>query len=58
MAEAFRVDAVADACGKVPFDRHAERGEALGGLEQGLGRDQVVATAMDQRTGGRDRTRP
>ena len=48
VAQAFLVDAVADAGGNVPFDRDIERGQRLGGMEQGLRRDQIVAVAVDQ----------
>ena len=48
MAEAFAVDAVADAGGQMPLDRHAERGEVLGRLKQRLRRNEVVLIAVDQ----------
>ena len=48
MAQAFGVDAVADAGGEVPFNRHFERGQGLCRLEQCLRRDQVIAIAVNQ----------
>ena len=48
MAQALCVDTVADAGGEMPFDRHADRGEALRGLEQRLRRNEVVLVAMHQ----------
>ena len=41
LAQAFLVDAVADAGRDVPFGRNAERGEALRGVKQRLHRDQM-----------------
>ena len=48
MAQAFAVDAVADAGRQMPLGRHVEGGEPLGRLEQRLRPDQVVAVAMHQ----------
>ena len=55
VAQAFLVDAVADAVRHVPLDRHAERGEPARGMEQRLraesGRPGRRASSS---TGGRD----
>ena len=48
VAQAFLVDAVADAGRDVPFDRHLQRGQPLRGVEQRLHRDELVLVAMDQ----------
>ena len=48
MAQPFRVDAVTDAGGHVPFDRDAERGQALRRLEQRLRRNEIILVAMHQ----------
>ena len=42
MAQAFLVDAVADALGQVPLDRHLEGCQRLRALEQRLRRNEVV----------------
>src|SRR5207253_8335399 len=47
VAQAFGIDAVADALGQVPLDRQPQRGEALRGLKQGLGRNEVVARSEE-----------
>ena len=54
MAEPFRVDAVTDAGRHVPFDRDAERRQALRRLEQGLRRNEIVCSPCTNSTGGRD----
>src|SRR5258708_27771154 len=48
MAQAFLVDAVADAGGDVPFRRHPEPRQPVGGMEQRLNRNELVAVAMQQ----------
>ena len=48
VAQAFGVDAVADAGGQMPLDRHAERGQPLRRLEQRLRRNELVAIAVDE----------
>src|SRR4029450_264993 len=48
MAQPFLVDAVADAIGEVPFDRHAQRDEPARCMKQRLRRYQVVAVAMHE----------
>src|SRR5580704_1727818 len=48
MAQAFAVDAMADAGRQMPLGRHVEGGQPLGRLEQRLRRDQVVAVAVHQ----------
>ncbi len=52
MAQAFLVDAVADAGRDVPFGRHVERGEPLRGLKQRLHRNEVVLSPWTSSTGG------
>ena len=44
MAQAFLIDAVADAGGEVPFNRHFERCERIRRLKQRIDRDAVVVT--------------
>jgi hypothetical protein len=48
MAQPFGVDAVTDAGGHMPFDRHAERREVLRCLEQRLRRNEIVLVAVHQ----------
>ena len=48
LAQAFLVDAVADAGRDVPFGRYVERGQPLRGVEQRLHRDELVLVAVDQ----------
>ena len=48
MAQAFGVDAVADAGRQMPFDGDAKRGKTLHCLEQSCRRDQIVAVAVNK----------
>ena len=48
VAQPFLVDAVADARGQVPLNRHAERGEAARCLEQRLCGDEFILVAVDE----------
>jgi hypothetical protein len=52
MAQAFLVDAVADALGQVPLDRHLERGQCLRALEQRLRGMRSSSEPCTSRTGG------
>ena len=48
VSQAFLVDAMANPGRHVPFGRDFEGGEILGGQEQRLRRDKIVAVAMHQ----------
>ena len=48
MAQSFAVDAMADTGRQVPFDRHFQRRETLGRLEQRLRRNEIVTVAVNQ----------
>ena len=47
MAQAFRINAVADSRRDVPFDRHLQCGQPLRRMQQGLHRDELVLVTMD-----------
>ena len=48
VAQAFLVDAVADAGRNVPFRRHLQRGQPLRGMEYRLHRDELILVAVNQ----------